>query len=165
MSLNQYPRVYSTDARARRDKEAIGLAPLGVIIAVSLLQAAGLVYKPFPPLALFAAAVLAGLCALLNSRWTRRRVILHEDGIELLGVFSNRKLNRSEILGRRMGGTDPRNAHGGAHYIIVPIDKAVRVLRLPPLKMDEDFRAWMKSVPKITEGGHSQGSPFFPSNT
>jgi hypothetical protein len=164
VGLNQYPRLYLTDARTRRDKEAIGLAPLGVIIAVSLLQAAGLVYKPFPPLALFAAAVLAGLYALLSSRWTRRRVILHEDGIELLGVFSNRKLNRSEILGRRMEGTDPRNAHG-THYVIVPIDKAVRVLRLPPLKMDEDFRAWMKSIPKITEGGRSKGSPFFPSNS
>jgi hypothetical protein len=165
VGLNQYPRVYSTDASVRRDKEAIGLAPLGVIIAVSLLQAAGLVYKPFPPLALFAAAVLAGLYALLSSRWIRRRVVLHEDGIELLGVFSSRKLNRSEILGRRMEGTDPRNAHG-THYVIVPIDKGVRVLSLPSsLKMDGDFRAWMKSIPKITEGGHSKGSPFFPSNT
>ena len=152
MGLNQYPRVYSKDARTRRAFEAIGLAPLALIIAVSLLQAAGLVYKPFPPLALCAAAVLAGLYALLGSRWTRRRVILHEDGIELLGVFSARKLKRSEILGRRM----VANPRGGTHYEIVPMDKAERVLRLPSnLEMDEDFRAWMKSIPKITKGGRS----------
>lgn len=156
MGLKQFPRVYSTDARTRRANEAIGLAPLAIIIAVGLLDAAGLVNKAITPLALLAMAVLAALCALLVSRWTRRRVILYEDGIELSGVFSTRKLNRSEILGRLMGGTDPRNAHGGAHYVIVPMDKAERVLRLPPsLKMDEDFQAWMESIPKITKGGRS----------
>jgi hypothetical protein len=153
VGLKQYPLVYSTDARTRRANEAIGFAPFALIIAVSLLDAAGLVNKAVTPLALLTMLFLAGLCALLVSRWTRRRVILYEDGIELLGVFSNRKLKRSEILGRRMGGTDPRNAHGGAHYVIIPVDKAVRVLRLPPyLNMDEDFRAWMDSIPKISKG-------------
>jgi hypothetical protein len=106
VGLKQFPRVYSTDARTRRANEAIGLAPLPIIIAESLLDTAGLVNKAVTPLALLAMAVLSGLCALLVSRWTRRRVILYEDGIELLGVFSTRKLNRSEILGRRMGGTE-----------------------------------------------------------
>jgi hypothetical protein len=97
---------------------------------------------------------LAGLWALLLARPVHRRVVLHDDAIEVLGWFSAHKLNRCEILGRRMGGTDPRNAHGGPHYVIVPMDKTERVLRLPPdLKMDEDFRAWMESIPKITEGG------------
>lgn len=100
----QYPRTYSMDARTRRANEAIGLAPLALIIAVTLLDAAGLVDKAVTPLALLTMLFLAGLCALIVSRWTRRRVILYEDGIELLGVFANRKLKRSEILGRRMGG-------------------------------------------------------------
>jgi hypothetical protein len=102
------------------------------MIALSLLDATGLVNMAVNPLALLATAFLAGLFALLVSRWTRRRVTLYEDGIEVSGLFSIRKLKRSEILGRRMGGTDPRSARGGSHYVIVPMGEAVRELRLPP---------------------------------
>jgi hypothetical protein len=150
MGLKQYPLVYSTNARTRRDLVAIALAPLTLIIAVSLLAVVGLVNKAVTRLPLLAMAVLAGLWALLASRWARRRVILYEDCIEVSGLFLTRKLKRSEILGRRMGGTDSRNAHGGAHYVIVPVDKGVKELRLPPyLNGDKDFRSWMDGIPKI----------------
>jgi hypothetical protein len=153
MAQKQYPRVYSVDARTRRAYEAAGLAPLALIIAVGLLDAVGLVSKAVYPLPLLVFAVLAGLYALFVFRWARRQVILYEDGIELLGVFSSRKLKRSEILGRRMGGTDPRNAHGGSHYVIVPVNKPERELRLPAyLNVDKDFRSWIDGIPKIAEG-------------
>src|SRR5580692_3409261 len=98
----QYPRVYSIDARVRRAHRAIGIAPLALIIAVSLLELTGLVIKPLPPSALLAMGFLGGLWALLVSRRAHRQVILYEDGIELSGWFSVRTLKRSEILGRRM---------------------------------------------------------------
>jgi hypothetical protein len=153
MGLRQYPLVYSINARTRRANDAIGMAPVALVIALSLLDLVGLVDKSVTPSALLTMGFLAGLCALLVLRWTRRRVLLYEDGIELLGLFSTRKLKRSEILGRRMGGMDPRNAHGGSHYVIVPVDKAERVLRLPPdLNVDNDFRSWMDKIPKIAKG-------------
>jgi hypothetical protein len=43
MGPKQYPRVYSVDACTRRAVDAIALAPLALIIAISLLD---LVYRP-----------------------------------------------------------------------------------------------------------------------
>lgn len=156
MKLEQYPRVYSVDARTRRDVHAIALSVLAFTVALTVLRFTGLTSKAVTPSALLVMVVVAGIWALLLSSPFHRRVILHEDGIEVKGWFSTRKLNRSEILGCYIGGTDPRNPFGGAHYVIVPMDKAERVLRFPPhLKMDEDFRAWMETVPKIVESGRS----------
>src|SRR5580658_9383970 len=92
-----------------------------------------------------------GLWALLLSSPTHRRVVLREDAIEVLGWFSTRKLNRNEILGRRIEGT--QSVYGVAHFVIVPVDKTAGVLRLPSnLNVDKDFRAWMDGIPKITKG-------------
>jgi hypothetical protein len=127
------------------------VAPLALVIAVSLLDLAGLVNKAVTPLPLFAMGFFALLYALLFFRRTHRRVILYEDGIEVSAWFSARRLRRSEILGCRMGGLDPRNAYG-SFYIIVPMDKAARELRLPLyLHVDEDFFSWMKEIPSIKE--------------
>ena len=153
MGLEQYPRVYSVDARTRRDVYAIALSPLVLTVAVGLLHVTGLVSKAVTPSALLVMGFVAGLWALLLSSPAHRRVVLHEDGIEVLGWFSARKLKRSEILGRHLGRTDPRNVYSGNHYVIVLVDKAVRELRLPPnLIVDEDFRSWIDGVPKITNG-------------
>jgi len=152
MDTKQYPRVYIVDARVRRAFLAIALAPLALTISVGFLSLAGLTYKPVALYALVVACFFAGLWAVLLASPSRRRVVLHEDAIEVLGWFSARKLNRSEILGRRRGGTDPRNAHGGAHIVIVPTDKAIRVLRLPSsLKVDKDFQSWMDGIPEANE--------------
>jgi hypothetical protein len=151
VSLKQYPRAYSVDARTRHAIDAVAVAPLSLVIAVSLLQLAGLTNKVRTPFALFAMGILAVLYALVLSRSAHQRVILYEDGIEVLGWFSARKLKRSEILGRQMGGTGPRNVHG-AFYIIVPTDKAARELRLPRfLHMDKEFFSWMKEIPRMKE--------------
>jgi hypothetical protein len=149
VSLKQYPRAYSVDARTRRALDAVAIAPLALVIAVSLLDLAGLVNKAVTPLALFAMGFFALLYALFFFRRTHRRVVLYEDSIEVSAWFSSRKLRRNEILGRRMGGLDPQNAYG-SFYIIVPMDKAARELRLPCfLHVDKDFFSWMKEIPNI----------------
>jgi hypothetical protein len=152
MGLQQYPRNYSVNARTRRDAHAIALSPLALVVAVSLLRLTGLASKAVTPAALLVMGSVAGLWGLLLSSPAHRRVVLHEDGIEVLGWFSGRKLNRSEILGRRMEGT--RSVYGIAHYVIVPVDKTIKVLRLPThLNEDKDFRAWMDGIPKLIKGG------------
>jgi hypothetical protein len=115
------------------------MAPLAIVIAVGLLGLAGLLNKPLTPLALLVACLVAILYGLLLSSPPHRRVVLYEDGIEVLGWFSARKLKHNEILGRRMGGMNPRNVYG-SFYIIVPKDKTARELRLPrSLDVDKDF--------------------------
>jgi hypothetical protein len=151
MGTKQCPRVYVVDARDRRAFNAIALSPLALIISVGFLSLAGLTYKPVTPSALLVMCFLGGLWALLLASPAHRRVVLDEEGIEVLGWFSARKLKRSEILGRRM--ERPGGPYGVEHYVIVPMDKAVRVLRLPPhLNVDKDFQSWMESFPKIAKG-------------
>ena len=150
MNPKQYPRTYSVNARTRRALDAVAMAPLALVIAVSVLELAGLVNKALTPFVLFAMGFLAVLYTLLLSRSAHRRVILYEDAIEVSGWFSARKLKRSEILGCRMGGTGPRNVHG-SFYIIVPTDKDARELRLPRfLHVDKDFFSWMDGIPSVT---------------
>jgi len=150
MGTKQYPRVYLVDARARRAANAIALSPLALIISVGFLSLAGLTYKPVTPVALLVMCFLAGLWALLLASHAHRRVVLHEDAIEVLGWFSARKLNRSEILGRRMAGG--QSVYGPAHYVIVPVGKTASVLSLPSrLHVDKDFRSWMDGITKIAQ--------------
>jgi hypothetical protein len=151
VKLKQYPRAYSVDARTRRALDAVAVAPLALVIAVSLLDVAGLVNKALTPFALFAMGILATLYALLFSRSAHRRVILYEDGIDVSAWFSVRELKRSEILGRRMGKL-AWQAGGSSFYIMVPTDKAARELRLPSfLHMDKDFFSWMEGISSIRE--------------
>jgi hypothetical protein len=127
------------------------MAPLALVIAVSLLDVAGLVNKAVTPLPLFAMVFFALLYTLFFFRRTHRQVILYEDGIEVSAWFSVRELKRSEILGRRMGKL-AWQAGGGSFYIMVPTDKAARELRLPSfLHMDKDFFSWMEGIPSIKE--------------
>jgi len=143
--LKQYPRTYSLDARTRRALVASSSAPLALIIAVSVLKVAGLANKNLTPTQLLAVGFVFALFALFGSSSAHRRVVLYEDGIGVFGWFSSRRLNRSEILGRRMG-----KWRNGSYYIIVPVDKSARELRLPPLlHMDKDFFAWMKGIPRV----------------
>jgi hypothetical protein len=155
MGTKQYPRVYFVEARMRRAGNAIALSPLAIMISVGFLSLAGLTYKPDTPYTFLVTCFLTGLWALLLASPAHRRVVLHEDAIEVLGWFSTRKLNRSEILGRRMEGT--RSVQGVAHYEIVPVDRAVKVLRLPSsLNVDKDFQSWMDGIPKVTKDESSK---------
>jgi hypothetical protein len=146
--MKPYPLVYSVGARFRRASNAIALSPLALAISVGFLSLAGLTYKSVAPSALLMMSFFSGLWAVVLASPAHRRVVLHEDAIEVIGWFSARKLNRSEILGRRMEGT--QSAYGPPHYVIVPMDEAVRVLGLPSrLRVDNDFRWWMDGIPKV----------------
>jgi hypothetical protein len=123
------------------------------------LDLSGLVNKKATPSALLGVGLLTGLYALLLSSRVHRRVILHEDAIEVLGWFSTRKLKRSEILGYRLKGKSARQAVGGRFYIIIPSDMAARKLRLPSfLNVDKDFFSWMDGIPKIKNEGRGAKS-------
>lgn len=87
MGPKQYPRVYFVEARMRRAGNAIALSPLAIMISVGFLSRAGLTYKPVTPSALLVMCFLAGLWALLLASPAHRRVVLHEDAIEVLGWF------------------------------------------------------------------------------
>jgi hypothetical protein len=152
MGAKQYPRVYLVEAQVRRAGNAVALSPLAVVISVGFLSLAGLTNKPVTPVALLVMCFLGGLWAFLLARPAHRRVVLHEDAIEVVGWFSARKLNRGEILGRRMEGG--QSVYGPAHYVIVPVDTAARVLRFPSrLHVDEEFRSWMDGIPKVAKDG------------
>ena len=147
----QYPRTYTVDARTRRDLDAIAVALPALFICIIGLYFVGIVPKnnniSLPDL--LAIGLVLGLFAFLGiSRTHRRVVVLYEDGIEVLGWFSARRLKRSEILGRRMGYAGPR--FGPAFYIIVPVDRSARVMALPSaLHVDKDFHSWMSEIPRI----------------
>jgi len=138
------------DARTQRALDAVAMAPLGLVIGISILDLVGLVYKPLAPSALVSMVLFAVICALSGYQHTHRRVILYEDSIEVAGWFSSRKLKRSEIRGYRHKGLPARQAYGSNFYIIFPADKSARVLRLPPfLHTDKDFFSWLEGIPKI----------------
>jgi hypothetical protein len=61
MGLQQYPRVYSVDARTRRDFHAIALSPFALTFAISLLRLAGLASKAVTPTALIVMGLATGL--------------------------------------------------------------------------------------------------------
>lgn len=151
-SLNQYPRTYRIRDDVRRAGDAIGLAPLALITALCVLEQVSrlinvaLVRVAVTPFQLIVFVAFATVYAILFSSLARRRVVLYEDGIAVLGVFSTRKLKRSEIRGWRMV---PSHLRAASCYIIVPADSAARELRLPPsLDVDKDFFSWMNEIPK-----------------
>jgi hypothetical protein len=155
--MKPYPLVYSVDARFRRASNAIALSPLALVISLGCLSLAGLTYKPVASSTLVVMFFFTGLWAVGLASPAHRRVVLYEDSIEVIGWFSSRKLRRSEILGRRMGGT--QSVYGPPHYVVVPADKTVRVLSLPPsLEMDKDFRSWMDRIPEVPKGGGDNNS-------
>jgi len=122
--FKQYPRMYGVKARTRRDLDAIAISLPAVVICITVLQVVGLTALndqaslPY----LLPMCFVFGLLAVLGISRTHRRVVLYQDGIEVLSWFSARKLTRSEILGRRMGKL-AWQAGGGSFYIIIPKDR------------------------------------------
>jgi hypothetical protein len=66
--LNKYPRTYSVDSRTRRALDAVAIAPLALISAISLLDLVGLVNNAVTPFDLLALGFFAGIYAFLISR-------------------------------------------------------------------------------------------------
>jgi hypothetical protein len=141
----RYPRAYQMDVIPRSVQKGTAILVF-TCVAVGLLHVAGILEPPRSSLAL--ALVLIPIAALSIWYWfsAHRRVILYENAIEVRGLLSSRKLRREEILGRRMERPSVRISI----YVIVPIDKSERELKLPPwLPMDKFFFSWMKTIPQI----------------
>lgn len=144
-----YPRTYTVNTDTVRALDAVACAPVGLFVALLFLQVAGLLYSPVSLINLLAAGSIAGLLTLIMYNRNHRRVILYEDGIAVRSWFSCRKLNRRDILGRRMGRLGWQ-AGGGSFYIIVPVDRSRGELRLPPfLHLDRDFFDWIEEIPRL----------------
>lgn len=148
---SHYPRTYTVRADTLRALDAVAGIPVALVIAITLLQLAGLVAKPMRPDALLAAGFVAGVLTVAMWNLNHRRVLLYEDSIAVRSWLSCRRLNQTEILGRRMGKL-PWQAGGGSFYIIVPLDSSRRELRLPPfLHLDQDFLGWIRKIPVLDE--------------
>lgn len=144
-----YSRTYTIDANKLRALDAIATIPVALIIALSLLQLAGLVARPISPSNLVAAALIASLLTVAAWNLNHRRVLLYQDGIAVRSWVSSRKLNRAEIVGRRMGRL-AWQAGGGSFYIIVPFDSSRGELGFPPfLHLDRDFFEWIREIPSL----------------
>jgi hypothetical protein len=143
-------RTYQTDASARRFMKSVGMLLVVFFLAMTPVHLLGLMRHPIPPLQL--ALVDAGVIvfAIWMFAAADRRVVVHENAIEVAGWFSTCRLNRNEILGRRMGRV-PKRAGGSSFYIIVPVDSRRPELKLPPLlHVDRYFDSWIAKIPEIT---------------
>ena len=143
-----YPREYRVDASARRGLIGIGIVLASFFFMMSALHIAGVMKKPLAPGDIIVDIVSAAFAFWISAA-ASRRVILHENSIEVVEWFRTRKLTREEIRGYRMGQL-AWQAGGGSYYIVVPIDQHTRELKLPPfLHCDKPFYAWMRSIPHI----------------
>lgn len=146
-----YPHTYQTDKSTRRFMHGVGIFLVIFFLGLTPIHLLHLVRNPIPPLslALVDVTVLAG--AVWMSSQADRRVIVHENSIEVAGWFGTRKLSRGEVRGRRVGKLSRRYG-GGSYYIIVPADANTPELKLPPfLHVDRYFFEWLAPIPEIKE--------------
>ena len=143
-----FPRTYRVDSCTRRVVNGFLLVLAGVFLFLALRDVAGLGPRSgHPGNAISLALGFAALLAWMGSSYNKR-VILHQDSIEVKGWFYSRKLSFVDIRGRQTTGSS-RLAFGYA-YIFAPSDPRKRNLALPPfLHTDQFFRDWIKTIPKI----------------
>ena len=117
------------------------------MLCVVLLNLVGL--TAVPPLTfreITIAAFFAMLWALPGYAFAYRRVILYEDAIEVCGLFSCRRLNLTEILGRQI-----QEGRSDSYYVIVPTDSTKGQLRFPAfLHVDREFHSWIRKIPRLS---------------
>jgi hypothetical protein len=148
----QYPCTYTVEARVRRDLDAIAISWPTVFVCMAALHLVGITPKNnnVTLFDLLTIVFATGLVAVFGIGHTHSRVVLYQDAIEVLGWFSSRRLQRSEILGYRLVGLSARQAMGAPYYIIIPVDRTARNLILPScLHVDKDFHSWMSEIPKL----------------
>jgi len=142
-----YPRVYKVDKATRRFFYGFAIF-LVVFLGLTLLNLLGVMKKPAPLLGSALGDAAVAVIAVISVVSVERRVVLHEDAIEVAGVFSSRRLSRSEIRGRRVGKVPKL---GASYYILVPADGSKPELKLPPfLHIEKCFFGWMSAIPEVT---------------
>jgi hypothetical protein len=101
---------------------------------------------------LFLELAMPSLIVWLGSSYNKR-VILHQESIEVVGWFYSRKLYFAEIRGRQT--TRNSGPYGYPAHVFLPSDSQTRKLILPAfLCTDEYFRAWIKTIPKLPRKRH-----------
>jgi hypothetical protein len=145
---SDYPRTYRAGATMRRAVRWVAVLLLAIVACSFALSVTGIVSNRNSPLFLiFDAVLLGGFALYLLCDVDQRSVTLHADAIEISGLFSSRRLARTDILGRRIAAAQPRI---GAVYRLAPKDETARDIRLPPfLQPDKFFHAWMHDIPRI----------------
>jgi hypothetical protein len=150
-SLEGYPRTYQMERNARRFHNGFAIFLPTFFLVMTVLHATGFMDHPIPLRQNLAMDSLALLFGLFISSRANRKVTLSTDAIEVRGWFSTRRLECGEILGRRVGQISARGG-GGSFYIIVPANKNLRELKLPPyLNVDKFFFSWMSDIPKVAK--------------
>jgi hypothetical protein len=150
-SPGEFPLTYQMDASTRRVLNGLAISIPVLLLIISGFNLAGVFQRRTAPIDL---AWMNGLFLVLwiwVGAFTNRRVTLYDDGIEMTGWFSRRRLERKDILGYRMRRL-AWQAGGSSFYVIVPSSKNLGELALPPfLHPDKAFFAWIKDLRKITE--------------
>jgi hypothetical protein len=144
----KFPRVYRVNQRTRHTVNFLLVTLAGLFLFLTVLQLARFDYRRSSPSDLiFIDVTVAALVVWLGSAF-HRRVILHQDAIEVAGWFCRRKLDFMEIRGRQT--TANSSLPYGYAYVLVPSDISKRKLVLPPfLHTDQNFRDWIKTIPKV----------------
>jgi hypothetical protein len=136
---DRYPRTYRVNAGTRHFLNGLGILLVLFFALMTPLHILGVMKHPLGPLDLTLMDLLVAFGAAWMVMLVNRWVILYEDGIEVAGWFWKRTLRLDEIRGRRMGKT-PKRAGASSYYIILPVDKGKRELKLPPfLDVDRIF--------------------------
>ena len=120
-----YPHMYRTVRAIRQFIHGLGIFLVALFLGVTPLHLLGLMKHSLHPLQLALIDIQIVVFVIWASTRVERRVVLHEDGIEVAYWISSRKLAREKIRGRRMGKLSWR-AGGGSYYIIVPLDMRTR---------------------------------------
>ena len=141
-----FPRVYR-QTRGYRGSMYVS----GIIVVVAALVGAAYTFAMEDQASGVPAmlAILCGLCAIggaaMIASGARTRVVLHEDAIEVFGVYRESRLARSEILGLRLLPGD----QGGA-IRLMPRYTSGTALSLPPsLAVDDAFHAWFEGFDNL----------------
>lgn len=150
-SPSGYPRVYRVDRKTRRVIYWIAAIVCGFLFVLTAVDSIRFPERFLGPGQLASTVLFNGIIDALMLAGCLRvfsYVILYEDAVEVKGLFSTRRLRRDEIRGWRM----QKSSYPAAifSYVIVPLDKGTKELKLPPfLHVDKFFYAWKKTIPKV----------------
>jgi hypothetical protein len=141
---SDFPRVYRQTRGYRASMYACG-----IFLAIAALAGAGYALT-MDDQASGVPAMLVVLCVLVGiggaamiAGGARTRVVLHENEIEVFGIYRESRLSRAEISGMRVFGA----GQGVATIKLLPRYSSGAPLSLPPsLAMDAEFHAWFTGI-------------------
>jgi len=152
---HNFPRTYQIAKSTRQFFNGLAIFLLVLFGVMSVLHLAGFMAHPLRHRDLALMDSLVAFFAMWSGWWANRRVILHENAIEVIGWWSEHSFERAEIRAIRMGRL-PVITGGGSYYVIVPFDKDKGELKLPPfLHMDSLFFTWIRTIPRMNEPPNS----------